>query len=288
MSLSQQNSNLHKELKDCLGSNQAIFEILFVYHLLKPVCRVLLNKDELNNIRRICRSYDLNYSIARYKFTDSDNICKGGFQNKVVKVPLEYREGRFVLYISASKDDAERAANLEETDTVEFGKILGYPDCCIEFFVENLPNQAGRNMDFILPSCRGIGVFPFVNNRCIRYFGITVLSHFPCDLNCEKSRKLGELYFNLIDKYDPQTAEKYKNELRSFVLYTENEGIYYSPDYIHEQNIIKVGEVTSTVSDSKILNLICKNREIHYKTQNNFKIGRNIFNSKNETLLMFD
>lgn len=287
MSLGEHNINLYKELKACLHYDQAIFEILFVHHSLKPVCRLLLYKEELNRMRRICRSYNFHYSIAHYKLADSDDIGRMGFQNTGMKVSLENPDGRFIVYFSLSEQDALKARDLEETDVAGFGAVLGYPGCCIRFFVDNMVEQAGKNMDFILPACRGIGVYPYVNNRCVRYFGITVLSHFPCDFNCEKSRKLGELYLSLIKKYDDVIAEKFERELKSFVLYTEDEGIYYSPDYSLESGIIRIGEVKGTVGDSKILNLLRENREIHYKTHKNFKIGRNIFMSGNEALMLF-
>lgn len=128
-------------------------------------------------------------------------------------------------------------------------------------------------MDFIIPACKSLSKFPFVNNRCLRYFGINVLSHFPCSFDCKRSKKIGETFFNLIKKYDSFLASKMERELKSFVLYTEYDGVFYSKDYYFKNKIIKYDKIIGTVEGNKIYDVLSRNNMVKCKNYNDFKIG---------------
>ena len=282
------NSELYKELKGCLDSNQAVFEVLFVYHSLKPVCRFLLSRERLNSLRRISRKFGFSVTIQDYKYGDFEDRGRRGFQNIGIKVPLDKSHGRFIVYISLNSREGESAKKYERENGGDFGKTLGYPQCCIDFFMESIKEQRNKNMDFIIPACKKLSVYPFVNNRCIRYFGWTVLSHFPCSFGCEESQKMGESFHDLINQYDNKLAKIYKTQLSSFVLYSENNGIFYSPEYTWENNIIKFGSITGTVKDdNSIYWLLEEHHWIDCKSHNRFKIGKHVFYNGDEVVLMF-
>ena len=63
------------------------------------------------------------------------------------------------------------------------GRLLGYPKCCVDFFVENW----GKRFDF---GMRQLGnskqIFP-VANTLLRHTGIRLVPHLPCSFECNET-----------------------------------------------------------------------------------------------------
>lgn len=81
------------------------------------------------------------------------------------------------------------------------GRLLGYPECCIEHFGKHWPEAVTRHkgnmIRYTMANSKGYS-FPSSTNFFLRYFGYYSLQHFPCSLECRRSRSLGNLRASLI------------------------------------------------------------------------------------------
>lgn len=83
------------------------------------------------------------------------------------------------LYIGKNIEDAERLYYLDaHDDSVEMGRILGYPDCCVKYFQDMKKDRKA------FPSWK-------------RYFNY--VSHEPCSRNCERSLEIEAAIANLLE-----------------------------------------------------------------------------------------
>lgn len=99
----------------------------------------------------------------------------------------------------------ELARAVENEDSQAVGSLLGYPDCCIEFFAESW--QRSKSRDAIWPMAkasislsqlieddgRTIRIDgPSLANILLRRLGLRAVFHLPCCFNCLKSIELAE------------------------------------------------------------------------------------------------
>ena len=131
--------------------------------------------------------------------------------------------------------------------------------------------------DYILPALNSFEgfKFPFYTNYAIRYFDITLLSHFPHNFNCKESINSAKNNLQCVKKYSNENANKFVTMLKGPVLYTENNGIFMFNDYKLNDNILKFGEVKSTVNNN-FSDLLNKNKRIEIVDKNKIKINDKI------------
>lgn len=88
------------------------------------------------------------------------------------------------------------------------GSLLGYPRCCVKFFIENWyksydpiwrmalnsPHKLVNKNEVVI-----LDYYPEVN-ILLRYFGIRAVPHLPCNFKCKESKKLGKTFMEFISK----------------------------------------------------------------------------------------
>jgi len=125
--------------------------------------------------------------------------------------------------ISQSKDKALELKNAWEEDPQDhhtIGRLLGYPECCIEFFVENWEEGI---YDPMVQMAENSGVEPVeeysdyrhryvydvqgeaILNPLLRYWGVRILSHIPCSSTCEESVEVANKRLDLMEELDSET-----------------------------------------------------------------------------------
>ena len=193
-------------------------EILYLLEGIKPVVRHGFYSNEILRIYRFCSENGLFLVKSPYKVVIID-AKEGSYSNKGIKVhPDDEREGMLFVYIS--KDERKAIlANAHETEGNhrELGTLLGYPQCCIDFFTQHEPEERKANNDYVKPilnNSEGFE-FPFQNNIFIRDFDITLLNHFPCSLNCQNSLELAKKHLDVLRKYDISLANQFIGRLRN-------------------------------------------------------------------------
>jgi hypothetical protein len=205
------------KLVNIFGTKTKALEILYLIKGIKPVVRHGFYEQELPRIEEFCKAYNLYIEKSPYKVVIVD-AGDGEYSNKGIKVKTDdKRQGMLFIYISKDQAKAELASKYEqEGNHKELGLLLGYPLCCINFFVKHEPEQSRLKNDYIEPilnNSQGY-VFPFYTNIFKRQFDVTLLNHFPCSLNCEAAIDLAQTHLDIIRKYDPATAEYFIERLK--------------------------------------------------------------------------
>jgi hypothetical protein len=205
-------------LTNIFGTKTKALEMLYLLEGIKPVVRQGFYEHELPKVERFCREKGLSLVKSPYKVVILD-AEEGNYSNKGIKVPLnDERAGMVFVYISQDQGKTI-LANAHETENNhrELGILLGYPLCCIDFFIQHESEESKVNNDYVNPildNSEGFE-FSFYNNIFIRNFDITLLNHFPCSLNCQKSVELAKKHLDVLRKYDISLANQFIERLRN-------------------------------------------------------------------------
>lgn len=106
--------------------------------------------------------------------------------------------------VTRTKEEGMMFKEAEENgDHITMGKMLGYPECCLEYFKENFH----KNYDPVWLNDDDIPDGEAVANILLRYFGVRIISHLACSPYCEGSIKVGKERLELIRRIDSQTTD---------------------------------------------------------------------------------
>jgi hypothetical protein len=263
------------ELLKIFSNYTRSLEILYLLNGLKKAVRLDANELELEKIKTFCDENSLFLEISDFKLIKEMDQGKGGYANIVKKVPLSNsQQGLKHVYISKDKNQSKFLKILEnKNDDKAVGKVLGYPDCCVDFFIENKEKQQKLQNDYIMPALSNSNgfEFPFYTNYAARYFDVVLISHFPHDFNCEESIKIAKNNLECIKKHSKELASKFESMLQSPVLYTEKQGVFIFQNYKLENNTLHYNEIKSTIKN-RLLSLLNQNKKIEIMDKNKIKI----------------
>jgi hypothetical protein len=131
------------------------------------------------------------------------------------------RDGYRTLIVAGEKSDAENAFgfHMEESYNTlkginclrELGKLLGYPECCIDFFI-GLDDKNNNNTDPLetLRNTQGI-MNPLLNT----FGGWKLIAHTCCSYNCAKSLEIARASFEGIREFYGQDVSDEIMRLKS-------------------------------------------------------------------------
>jgi hypothetical protein len=180
------------------GSKTKTQEIILLLQDKKEVVIHAYLEKELPLIIQFCQENNLHLVKSRFKIIFND---KSNYSNSGLKIPEnDPRQGYYFTYFSKEEKKALLASYYETTSNhQELGKILGYPQCCINFFCEKF-NENKTNLE-LLPTNSW-------TNLSQREHDIVLLSHFPCHSDCQDSIQLAKNYFDTIKSIDSRRAEE--------------------------------------------------------------------------------
>jgi len=279
---------LYQELCSVMDSYQQVIELLCVYHSLKQAARLLIfSEKKLKELCLMLSSHHLEHALQDYRLKLVKECDKCNFSNKGRIVRLNDPEGCFIVYVARHITSARRAKRLERFNNTHFGRILGYPACCTDFYLKN-SRLLPENHEPSIRTLWTLKQYPFVNNRFLRYTDNTILSHFPCNLECRESENLGFEIYRLIERYDQPKAHSLKREMSSLVIYTENDGILYTPDYSYSPDgTITYMNLQSTCENTDLADHFKRNKYIKAESINIFQAGDRRFEGGEVLLAMF-
>jgi len=141
--------------------------------------------------------------------------------------------------VSNTYDDAVkfREAGLGEVDHKTTGQLLGYPECCTDWFVDIWINQ--RQVDpmyetalategHVLNEDGSVTVSGNpMYNRLLRYFAFQVIPYFTCSYECKESEKFIEWFYGLMYEYAPDECEMLLEVLNMPVTWSLHNLIIY-------------------------------------------------------------
>jgi len=270
------------KLLNIFSNNTRSLEILYLLEGAKKAVRLDANEQELEKIKKFCNDQKLFLELSDFKVIKIPDSGKGGYSNIVKRAPLSnLNPGLYHLYISKDKNKSKFLKILESrNDDRAAGELLGYPKCCIDFFMENMEKQRKIQNDYILPALENSNgfKFPFYTNHAIRYFDATLLSHFPHDFICMASISIAQENLKIIRKHDEHLAKKFEEMLKSAVLYTENEGIFIFKNFKLNGNIIEYNEIMPTIKN-ELFSQLSQTKKIGIINKNQVKIGNKILDN---------
>jgi hypothetical protein len=277
--------NLDAEL-GALISRSGRFELFWVLAGTKKVCCIPIREANIPSLIEWCGQRALTALDSGYRYTPLFEPAKGNYSN--VARFGELRDGGVVygeLFISLNPEYAQIARASRFNDR-PLGYVMGYPSCCIEFYIDWFDRQFNCGNDYVIPSASGLENYSYLNNTLLRYFDVSFTSHFPCSPQCAATAVLAENNLKSLREHSPELAEAMVRHLCSFVIYTENDGIAYSTDYTRVENTVYVNRSYS-VRDTLINSLLSRHSEILIEAYDCFAIGGHRF-SKDCRIIFFD
>jgi hypothetical protein len=184
------------KLASIFGSKTKAQEILLLLNDAKDVVRQGFYDNELRAVEDFCNKNNISLVKSSFKV-----ILDGAkYSNRGLRVPADNKEGMLFVYMSKDELMAAMAAYYEHKgDDRNLGLILGYPECCVNFFLkcfsENNPDPVHKPTN------------PYTN-LTKRDKDCVILSHFPCSSDCIESIKLAKKYLQVILMLDTQRAEE--------------------------------------------------------------------------------
>lgn len=142
---------------------------------------------------------------------------------------LSYYDGNKVIAAHNDRDADAFLHSFLDNDLLRLrGKLLGYPECCVDAYIDVHPDA-----DAAIPDrFSEFRTYPFYLNRFLRFdSGRNLISHFPCDYTCEESIEIAKRRLEILEQYNPDRAAELRHYLSSFVLYVHGRGVLYAPDY---------------------------------------------------------
>jgi|SRR3989338_2583177 len=187
-----------QELSTIFGSKTKAQEILFLLHDLKPAVRQGFYASELPLVEDFCQKKGLFLVKSTFKVLLSDHEH---FSNQGLRIPeSDPRTGMYFIYISKDEETALLAAYYELVQNdPELGLTLGYPECCIDYFLNHFSLENSN------PEITSKNLF---TNLSQRHEDCVLLSHFPCSAECLKSIEIGQKNLELLQKVDSVRAKE--------------------------------------------------------------------------------
>ena len=250
-----------QQLQQIFHSIIKSLEALYVIEGVKPCARILVFEDELKKIRDFLNKNRLYASVSDFKVI-KQNLQSEFYSDKSVKIPKDSaQKGYFFVYLAKNTETAEKAKLMEEKGNHrELGLILGYPECCCDFFVSNFNEKSTDLTLKALENSNGYE-FQFYSNIAARHFDVSLLSHFPHSFECGQSIEIAKNNLKAIDKHSKQLAELFSNIMKSTVIYTIGEGIFLLRKHEKINDEIVYSDVLSTTK-SKLYFLISSSRKL--------------------------
>jgi hypothetical protein len=189
-------------------------EIMLLLKGIKPAVRQIFYPHEINEVKKFCRGNSLFIVESEFKVKLAD--ASNEFSNKGIATKKEDSSCVSFYYISHDELLAYKASLYEiKKDHKNLGKILGYPDCCIDFFIAHSKERERLDNDYEIPvlnNSKG-NKFSFYNNIFQRKNDYSLLSHFPCSLSCKESSEIGKRHFETLYSSYPKISEEFKKNL---------------------------------------------------------------------------
>ncbi|MAG60710.1 hypothetical protein CL619_02880 [archaeon] len=193
----------YSQLIEIFGSKLKSDEFLYLVNGIKPVLRQLFFEEEVEKVENFCKKENIFIVKSSFKiiFDDSEK----SFSNKGIRVNLDDNQsGARVVYLSFDERKSNLSALSElQGDDKFLGELLGYPECCINYFLENFAenntNPTLKNKD-----CKNQD--SWMLDISLREQDLAIISHFPCSWNCSKSIEIAKFRLesfkeNLSDRY---------------------------------------------------------------------------------------
>ena len=197
---------MSQELVQIFGSETKAQEIVLLLHGTKEVVRQGFYNSELYKIEKFCKDNQIHLVKSKFKVLFADDHS-GNYSNKGIRIPEDdSRQGMYFIYLSKDEQKTWLAAYYELIgNDSELGLILGYPRCCVDYFLNNFSENN--------PNPQQIGNNPYTNISK-RNKDLVLISHFPCNPECKESTELARNNLMILKEVWPDRAAELISELK--------------------------------------------------------------------------
>lgn len=152
--------------------------------------------------------------------------CKrSGFYQGFAHKHKEVKPGEPFFWFGCITKTVEAGEEFKEAEKIGdhsvMGKMLGYPECCVDYFKENFP----KNYDPVWLNDDNIPDGEPVANILLRYFGIRIVSHLVCSPYCEPSLGIGRERVEFMRRADPESTDWLLEFLSSPMTWNSYHGV---------------------------------------------------------------
>ncbi|MEM5781768.1 MAG: hypothetical protein QXD43_01050, partial [Candidatus Aenigmatarchaeota archaeon] len=200
-------------------SGVSTLELLMLVLDYKPAVADAINytielKKSMSRIKYLAQKFDLFFATSKYKYIV--NSPQGIFEEIYLDDP---RLGKIILSFSKSKDKSQKGADYYHAKMVDgkygykFGKLMGYPECCLQFgnYLQNL-NSDPNNFGFKNPAVESLKRSKHFDWR-LNVFTLSPIPHYPCSLTCTNSIAYVDKLFTALDFISPEQSSFLKDYL---------------------------------------------------------------------------
>lgn len=124
-------------------------------------------------------------------------LSKEGIGDSYASTSVAIRNGRFQYRVAITNSDKvkEWLQAWEKNDNGAIGHLLGFPSCCIDFFLKYWVEEKFVDTTWVMTGDSGIDsttdkeylkIKP-ENNILLRWLGLRLVSHLPCSFNCRNT-----------------------------------------------------------------------------------------------------
>ena len=169
-------------------------------------------QQNIEKIRNYGQQIDLYLATSKYKYIV--NSPRGIFE----EIPLDDPQlGKIILAFSKSRDKARKGADyyhkkmLDSKYGYKFGKLMGYPECCLKFgdYLQNLEGDP-TNFGFKNPAVESLKRSKHFAWQ-LNVFTISLLPHYPCSLTCKKSIAYVDKLLAYLDYINKERSLYFRN-----------------------------------------------------------------------------
>ncbi|MCL4406061.1 MAG: hypothetical protein M1586_01630 [Patescibacteria group bacterium] len=211
----------------------------------------------LKKLGELCSELGLKMAFSRRKYII--NSPRGIFQEVSLDDP---RDGNLIIGISKDRKKALSAVAhyhwkmLDSRYGKSFGKLMGYPDCCLEF--GNYLNNNDANPDnfgFRNPAVESLKRSKKVAWQ-LNVFILSLIPHFPCSLDCSPSKKYVDAILDAMRDVAPDFVAETEDQLKNYAALYWNcadrillKGDFQSDDFLHSEIAYKKMEPRITSAE---------------------------------------
>ncbi len=203
-------------------------ELIALLYDLKPTMGELINFDKydqpfinkLNRVNQLCKKLGFKLGVSNCKFIV--NSPRGIFE--MVDMD-DKRKGKISLGVSKDISKALEGVDLyykktlDSRDSRKFGEVMGYPKCCLDFGDYLCLNSKGdkkrdpNNFGFSNPAVESLKRSKNFAWQ-LNVFSYSLLSYYPCHLECRPSIKFVNDILEILKVMDPERVKITEESLK--------------------------------------------------------------------------
>lgn len=235
-----------REFVELRGHSALLYNYMAVALEVKPLLDDWIPVGVFEDFERVCRTkYGLHVKAgAVWTAEASDEYLKSISPGETLSTTKFFgarydkniKGGNLHVFVSKSKDNLEKGfqsgwypliinhkvAQKPYIDFIRFGYALGYPACCVDYFLKENPGG-----DFLAKIYGPKNVrYDFRCNCLAKDTSFSYIYHMPCGASCAETIKYTNALREEIKKRDPLYVEVIDRHLKAPYLYFGEQDIY--------------------------------------------------------------